>query len=414
MADFIRADTGCYEDVAKRLNALAASLSAQQSLLRGVQIDRSSGADVSVQLSGSLRSVGARMRSGDVQSCINSLADCLSKLDSRTDRLARNVKRAGESFADTERQIIARFDGLKSGTQESHAHSGIDAGVAQASGVVRLSPAAPLTGAFAQKFMDELSKNYGVSDLLAGSNYIKKLYGFYQALKNGASWEDYVKTGVDIFQFASGVKKTFGNYMKIGNAIGKKKALSYFVKQAVGWKPLGRASTAQNLFQRFKGNLFNKTSPFNLKAKFSEVVGDFAGKGGAGKAVASWAGVAVDGVTNWFSNKEEQANSNGTMSDARVVAETITETVVGTVAAYGAGVVVGAAVTTALGTVAAPAVLVTAASGLVIAGVDAGVKALTGKNATEWVSDAILDTGAAIGKGIKSAAKSIGSWFSKL
>ena len=37
---------------------------------------------------------------------------------------------------------------------------------------------------------------------------------------------------------------------------------------------------------------------------------------------AFWGGVLIDGVANWYSNKEEQALSNGTMSDERVAAET--------------------------------------------------------------------------------------------
>ena len=144
------------------------------------------------------------------------------------------------------------------------------------------------------------------------------------------------------------------------------------------------------------------------------MIDNFKGANGAGKAVAAWGAGAVNGVMNWFGNKEEQANSNGTMSDGRVWAETITETAVDTALTYGAGIVVGAAVTTVLGTAAAPGVLVVAVSGLAVAGVNAGVKALTGKTTTEWVSDTILDTGEAIGNAAKNAVKSVGSWFKKL
>ena len=63
---------------------------------------------------------------------------------------------------------------------------------------------------------------------------------------------------------------------------------------------------------------------------------------------AFWGGVLIDGVANWYSNKEEQALSNGTMSDERVAAETITETAIGTVMGYGSEIIIGAAVTAAL------------------------------------------------------------------
>ena len=75
---------------------------------------------------------------------------------------------------------------------------------------------------------------------------------------------------------------------------------------------------------------------------------------------------------NWFSNKDEQACSNGTMSDGRVIAETITETAIDTALTYGTGIVVGAAVTATLGTVAAPGIVVVAASGAIVAGLNAG------------------------------------------
>jgi len=49
-----------------------------------------------------------------------------------------------------------------------------------------------------------------------------------------------------------------------------------------------------------------------------------------------------------------------------------------------------------------------------VAGLNAGVKALTGKTTTEWISDGILDTGKAIGNAVSGAARSIGNWFGKL
>lgn len=126
-------------------------------------------------------------------------------------------------------------------------------------------------------------------------------------------------------------------------------------------------------------------------------------------------------MLNYKSNREEQAASNGTMSDGRVWAETITETIVDTTISYGAGIVVGAAVTT-LSTVTLPGVAVVAAGGLIMAAANAGVKALTNKSTTEWVSDTILDAGTkiseGIGKGVKGIVKnvnnSVGGWFGKL
>lgn len=265
-------------------------------------------------------------------------------------------------------------------------------------------------------FTDEFLSNYGWKEILSGAGYIGTIYNLINDIRDGKSWRDLAKTGVDTYRFLSGAAKTYNNYKKIGNAVGTKTAMAWWAKNITGLKPLGRASTAKNPFTRFANNLTNKTSPFN--AQFKNIVNNFKGANGVGKAVASWGTVAVNGVLNWFSNKDEQANSNGTMSDWRVIAETITETVVDTALTYGTGIVVGAAVTAALGTVAAPGIVVVAASGAVVAGLNAGVKALTGKTTTEWISDTILDTGEAIGSAVSNAAKnvseSIGSWFGKL
>lgn len=265
-------------------------------------------------------------------------------------------------------------------------------------------------------FIDEFTSNYGVKEALSGAGHISTIYGLMSSYKKAASWKDIVKTSKEAYEFVSGAAKTYNNYKKIGNAVGTKTAMAWWAKKITGLKPLGRASAAKNPVTRFVNNLTNKTSPF--RAQFDDVVATFKGKNGVKKAATSWASVALSGVTNLFDNMEEQANSNGTMSDARVIAETITETAVDTVITYGANIVVGAAITTALGTVAAPGILVVAASGAVIAGINAGVKALTGKTTTEWVSDTILDTGAAIGKAVsktaKNVTKSIGNWFNKL
>ena len=263
-----------------------------------------------------------------------------------------------------------------------------------------------------QIFSDEFWSNYGWKEILSGAGYIGTIYSLINDIRNGKTWRDFAKTGVDAYQFLSGAAKTYNNYKKIGNAVGTKTAMAWWAKNVTGLKPLGRASTAKNPFTRFANNLTNKTSPFN--AQFKNVVNNFKGANGVGKAVASWGAVAVNGVLNWFNNKDEQANSNGTMSDGRVIAETITETAVDTALTYGTGIVVGAAVTAALGTVAAPGVVVVAASGAVVAGLNAGVKALTGKTTTEWISDTILDTGEAIGNAAKNVSESIGSWFGKL
>ena len=188
---------------------------------------------------------------------------------------------------------------------------------------------------------------------------------------------DFVQSGVDIYQFCSSAAQTYKNYKKIGNIVGAKQARAWWIKKITGLRPLGRASSAKTWTTRFKNNLTNQTSPFHTQWK--GIVEDAKGINGKGAMGAFWGGVLIDGVANWYSNKEEQALSNGTMSDERVAAETITETAIGTVMGYGSEIIIGA--------------VVVATSGAIVAGLNTGVKALTGKTATEWASDMILDTG---------------------
>lgn len=266
------------------------------------------------------------------------------------------------------------------------------------------------------RFRNSFADEFGWKEALAGAGYIGTIYGLISGIKNGKTWADYGKSGKKMYDFLSDAIKTYNNYKKIGNAVGTKTAMTWWAKNITGMKALGRASTAKNPITRFKNNLTNKTSPFNAQLK--DTLKNFKGGNGVGKAVASWGAVALTGITNAFSNVDEQKQSNGTMSTGRVVAETVSETIIDTALTYGTGAVVGAAVTAALGTVAAPGVLVVAASGVIVAGVNAGVKALTGKTTTEWLSDTILDTGEAIGKAVGNAARnvtqSIGNWFGKL
>ncbi|MDR2773152.1 MAG: hypothetical protein LBC19_00160, partial [Tannerella sp.] len=273
---------------------------------------------------------------------------------------------------------------------------------------VKLDSELSLWEKFKQGFLDD----FGLHELLAGAGYIGTIYDFFEQFKDSKSWTDWAKNGIDVYQFMSDAAKTFSNYKKIGNAVGTKTSMAWWAKNITGLKSVGRVSVAKSPVTRFFNNLTNKTSPFN--AQFKNVVDTFKGAKGVTKAVAAWGGVAVSGVMNYFDNKKEQAASGGAMSDGRVIAETVTETAVGTVLTYGAGIVAGAAVSAAIGTVAAPGILVVATTGLVVAGISAGVKAITGKPATEWVSDTILDGCEAVGKAAKNVTKSVGDWFGKI
>ncbi|MBR3722531.1 MAG: hypothetical protein IKN12_07160, partial [Selenomonadaceae bacterium] len=238
------------------------------------------------------------------------------------------------------------------------------------------------------KFKNNLKEEYGIGDALAGAGYIGTIYGLLQDIKNIKSPTDALKVIRKGFKFGNDAKDIFLRYKKVGNMVGNQKAMTWWAKFATGLKPLGRYSTASKPIARFVNNLKNKTSPFNAQIK--DAIGNFAGSNGIGAAVASWGTVLINGILNWQSNKEEQANSDGKMSDGRVVAETITETAIDTGLMIGATAVAGAAITAFFPAVSA-GVAVVALSGLLVSGINAGIKAITDKSFTEWASDAILD-----------------------
>lgn len=256
-------------------------------------------------------------------------------------------------------------------------------------------------------FLGKLWASYGWAGLLAGTNYIDKIRKFYLGFQGVSSLDDAYDLGKDLYNFLTGAVDTFRRYKQIGNAVGKKTAYTWWLKNITGWKPLGRASSAKEVVTRFKNNLTNTTSPFNKQ--LCGVIDDFKGTNGTGKAVAAWGTVIISGVVNTISNVQEYKDSNGEMSKLRTGAEIVTETAIDTALTYGLSAVVGAGITAVCGTVAAPGLLVVAASGLIITGANVACDHFFGKSLTETLSDAVLDTVEFVGDAVVTGAKRTGA-----
>lgn len=143
------------------------------------------------------------------------------------------------------------------------------------------------------------------------------------------------------------------------------------------------------------------------KQSFKEALGIDALKGaeGGAKAALAWGGIALDGVVNFFKNKEEHGGITG-----RAVAETISETAIDIAKGAAITAAVGAAAT-ALGVVAAPAVVIGAIGVGVTIGLDFASEKIFGKDLTELVSDFVLDTGVKIGEAAKETFNSAANCF---
>ena len=246
-------------------------------------------------------------------------------------------------------------------------------------------------------------------DLLKAFGTAGGIFGIANGALEAKSWIDWGNVSVGAAKTISSVAKDYNRYTKIGRAIGSTNATGYFLKNFFGFNKVGHASTASSASARFYNNLHNTTSPY----KISSIFDAFTGKNGVVSSVASWGGVALSGIANAFSNIEEQKESKGTMSTGRVVAETVTETAVDTVIAYAGSSLIGAAIATVTGAVAAPAV-VAVATGAALWGINAGCEAVFEVSATECISDFVLNTASAVGNAVADGAKAVASWFGKL
>lgn len=252
-------------------------------------------------------------------------------------------------------------------------------------------------------------KDLITSDLITSFGDAGSIIGIINSVFTATTWTDWANTGLSVTKTISAIAKDYNRYNKIGRAIGAANSNGYFWRNFFGLNKVGHASTASSASARFYNNLHMTTSPYKLSSIFDS----FTGKNGVVSSVAAWAGVTLSGVTNAFSNIAEQKESNGTMSTGRVVAETVTETAIDTAIAYAGSAVIGAAIATVTGAVAAP-VVVAAATGAALWAVNTGCEAAFGKSATEALSDWTLDTVSAVGNAISDGVNAVANWFGKL
>lgn len=166
------------------------------------------------------------------------------------------------------------------------------------------------------------------------------------------------------------------------------------------------------------GNYFNKSTGVASQASNwgTRFYNNFQKAGIKEISKVGWFGVALSGVVNFLDNKEEY--KNGEISKERAVAETITETALDVttdiVISAGAAAAVGATAVAFGATVATPTVVVAAVTVGAKMTLDGIALWATGgeKKFTEAASDAILDAGTAICKGVAEGGKKIGSAIS--
>lgn len=252
---------------------------------------------------------------------------------------------------------------------------------------------------------------------------------------------EYLHSGVDVYKLADKISEHIEEFKKIRADKSVKEACANWAKEIFDLEDIKKSiATADNPVPKFMDYITDVDSPFSLK----QIINEYKWNGGisidstmtdsAKKAaeeamhqahktsVLSWLDVAFSGISNYFDNKEEQATSDGKMSESRVVAETVIETGSGIILRKFGAAVIGAGITaaiTAIGApVAVPTLAVVVASNLAVTGLDVLFTKVSGKPVTEWISDGIMDgmetIASKIGEGVKSVMNPQPTWSEEI
>lgn len=293
-----------------------------------------------------------------------------------------------------------------------------------------------LTDTLAKIFSDVGS----LGDVTASVDNLKNVFSDAKDGDIAKFFADYFRTGVDAYKFIDKISEHVEDLKLVKADKGVKEALANWGKQIIGLDSTAWISTATNPFKRFAENLTNVDSPFSLK----QWMNDYKPNGGIvidstmtesakkaaeeaihkakGTAVLSYLDAATSGVTNLIDNIKEYNESDGKMSGARVVGETVVETASDIIIRHGATLVIGASLAAALSPiglpVAAVSVMAVVASNLVVTGADLVVEKFTEKSISENISDFVLNNlenaASAIGQGVKSVLNPKPTWDDKI
>lgn len=100
-------------------------------------------------------------------------------------------------------------------------------------------------------FTDEFLSNYGWKEILSGAGYIGTIYNLINDIRDGKSWRDLAKTGVDTYRFLSGAAKTYNNYKKNWKCSWDKNRNGMVGKKYYRSKTVGQSFNGQESFYSF-------------------------------------------------------------------------------------------------------------------------------------------------------------------
>lgn len=140
-ADMIRVSTDTLEDIQAKLNMVRRELESSCSAVRSwaSRIDKKSGADVMVAVSGKLLS------SGDVKSVLESCNRALRTCEQESLRLTRAINASSTLFTSNENKLVSNFNGADEGSASTHQGGG-DGGAAEEGGASEEEKSAFIAG----------------------------------------------------------------------------------------------------------------------------------------------------------------------------------------------------------------------------------------------------------------------------
>lgn len=293
-----------------------------------------------------------------------------------------------------------------------------------------------LTDTLAKIFSDVGS----LGDVTASVDNLKNVFSDAKGGDIAKFFADYFRTGVDAYKFIDKISEQVEDFKLVKADKGVKDALANWGKQIIGLESADWISTATKPSKQFIENLTNVDSPFSFK----QWLNDYKPNGGIvidstmtesakktaeeaihkakGTAVLSYLDVATSGVINLVDNIKEYNESDGKMSGARVVGETVVETASDIAIRKAVTFGVGALATmglTAIGLpVAAVPVIAVLSSNLLVTGTNLIVEKFTEKSISEHISNFVLDrlenAASAIGQGVKSVLNPKPTWDDKI
>lgn len=334
--DTIRMSTDDLEDIRVQLKRLESELTRQCGLVRSVagNMTKAAGADLNISMSLRL-SVGSHVSGGSVRSVLSGMDRTLRACSDESTRMAKAIADVQSLFEENESRLISSIENISIGSQSQFA------GAAGGSGTpIKTGAAVAAKGSSTEIDwrLDELLKNIFTSMGTVGD--------FFYSLAT-------INTPAGLAKFLVKGSECIGEWKSVVKGFSKLKnfGTGYAVK-TYAKKLLGLNSYAASMgFSISKANT-------TLGRYFSNLTRSGAFKKGMTSA-ASW---ILEGIDKGIENYQEY--NAGYKDGGTAVAEWACETTLAVAAGAGTVALIGAAIP------AAPALLVAAAGGIVVWGVD--------------------------------------------